>query len=74
MIKICCVCHRVEQKNIWVRPAVATVTDKISHGYCPACYQEMLLELDRYSVQEKTVCSERVPVSSNYAAARVCAS
>jgi len=39
--KICCVCHKTETLKGWaVRNTSAG--EKISHGYCPVCFQQLL--------------------------------
>jgi hypothetical protein len=43
----CCVCHRVRDGAHWhaenPRP---TGANKVSHAYCPVCYQRAMDELD----------------------------
>jgi hypothetical protein len=41
MTTICCVCNRVEKKGEWNFPE-QYICGQVSHGYCPACFQDML--------------------------------
>jgi hypothetical protein len=43
----------MEQEKGWVPAESRIASDRISHGYCPACYQEALLALDRFTVQQE---------------------
>lgn len=48
MKKICCVCHKTETLNGWtVRNTKAG--EKISHGYCPVCFQHLLAKIASYA-------------------------
>ncbi len=44
--RACCVCHRVQQGEGWVRPAmVPEHTTLITHTYCPECFHRALARL-----------------------------
>lgn len=47
MIKECCVCGKREHQGHWRREFFAEVRGRISHGYCPACYEEFMDRLDQ---------------------------
>lgn len=50
MERICCVCRKVEQGGQWNKTPVP-VGQKVSHVYCPHCYNELLDEIERYAMQ-----------------------
>lgn len=41
MITICCMCKKVITQCGWTRQS-ASSEHKVSHGYCPDCYQNMM--------------------------------
>lgn len=41
MITICCMCKKVISQCGWARQS-ASKEIKVSHGYCPECYQNMM--------------------------------
>ncbi len=45
MVKICCVCHRVKLKNSWVKGSQELEATKLSHCYCPRCYQRTMRQV-----------------------------
>ena len=47
MTRICCRCAQVEQGGRWlvVRTALAS-REPLTHGYCPNCYEAMLVEIE----------------------------
>lgn len=47
MIKECCVCGRREHQGHWRRNFSTDEPCRISHGYCPSCYEEFMDRLDR---------------------------
>jgi hypothetical protein len=40
---ICCICQRQKGNNGWERAAAKPCTD-LSHGYCPECYREIMIQ------------------------------
>ena len=51
MIRMCCVCRKVEKKGSWQLEKVSH-TLAVSHVYCPPCYEDLLDEIDRYAGQK----------------------
>ncbi len=45
MTKICCVCRRVEDGLHWREGYGFTPDERISHGYCPLCFDVIMAEL-----------------------------
>lgn len=45
MIKECCVCRKRERDGAW-RPEQGVAGERVSHGYCPACYEEFMERLE----------------------------
>jgi len=41
MITICCICKEVIKQCGWSRQVVSRDV-KVSHGYCPDCYKNMM--------------------------------
>lgn len=50
MIKVCCVCRKFEQEGQWQAKLVPFWT-KVSHVYCPQCFDDFMNAIDRYTVQ-----------------------
>jgi len=50
MIKVCCVCGKVERRGEWVKEK-GPVRQGSSHVYCPFCYEELMDDIDRYILQ-----------------------
>jgi hypothetical protein len=46
MTKICCVCKRVEHGDHWKNDYVFAPTERVSHGYCPLCFDVVLAEFE----------------------------
>ena len=47
MIKECCVCGKREHQGLWSLDFLAEEPRRVSHGYCPACYEEFMDRLER---------------------------
>jgi hypothetical protein len=46
ILRVCCVCRRVQVDERWVRQAEAPhATTLMTHTYCPACFHEALAHL-----------------------------
>ncbi|MEW6426724.1 MAG: hypothetical protein AB1568_01680 [Thermodesulfobacteriota bacterium] len=43
---VCCKCQRLKGKKGWSRRNPEP--GKISHGYCPKCYRETMVAIQRY--------------------------
>lgn len=54
MIRMCCVCRKVENKGNWQDQPEAATEKKVSHVYCPPCYEDLMDEIDRYAMQKLT--------------------
>lgn len=48
MVKICCVCNRVEQAGSWTYNGYYYEDVRTTHGYCPSCFNEAMAEIERY--------------------------
>ena len=55
MTKICCVCSKVEQNGDWLAGCVISTGEQLTHGYCPACYEEAMEDLCQVVNQEYPV-------------------
>ena len=42
MEKVCCGCHRVKKQDRWVKRGKGVSLVKLSHGYCPRCYEKAI--------------------------------
>jgi hypothetical protein len=51
MKRVCCVCRRVEQDGQWLKNPVSA-QQRVSHVYCPLCYEDLMDEIDRYALQK----------------------
>ena len=50
MKRICCVCAKVEMDGQWEKiPGMAF--EKVSHVYCPVCYETLMDEVERFAMQ-----------------------
>ena len=49
MTTVCCVCHRTKSGKGWIKRRQAKDEERLSHGYCPTCYQATMarFQLDR---------------------------
>jgi hypothetical protein len=45
MTKICCVCQRVEHGTHWKNDYVFAASERVTHGYCPLCFDVVMTEL-----------------------------
>jgi hypothetical protein len=55
MTRICCRCARVEQGGRWLVKRPARVgREPLTHGYCPDCYQAMLVEIETRFADDRT--------------------
>jgi len=46
MTTVCCVCQRRKSGRGWtLRPAKAANVNRVSHGYCPQCYDRLMIQL-----------------------------
>ncbi|HHB77308.1 MAG TPA: hypothetical protein ENK84_12350 [Desulfobulbus sp.] len=45
MTKICCVCNRVEHGTHWKNDYVFGANERVTHGYCPLCFDVIMAEL-----------------------------
>ena len=50
MTRICCVCKKSEFEGQWKRMPAGAV-HKMSHGYCPLCYEIVMDEIERFALQ-----------------------
>lgn len=50
MIRMCCMCRKIEQEGLWEKQQ-APHTRKVSHVYCPLCYEDLMDEIDRFALQ-----------------------
>ncbi len=73
MTKICCVCSKVEEDGDWITDCVTSATKRFTHGYCPACYDDVMEDLGRIVNMRNSVRPPVVQGVSNYDIADVCA-
>ncbi len=59
MIKVCCVCSKVERNGDWLADTFTLSAEPITHGYCPVCYEDAMKELIRIT---KTAMDDHTPV------------
>ena len=45
MTKICCVCQRVEKGSHWRKDYQFGKGERVTHGYCPLCFDVIMAEL-----------------------------
>jgi hypothetical protein len=45
MTKICCVCQRVEHGSHWREDYTFDKGERVTHGYCPLCFDVIMAEL-----------------------------
>lgn len=50
MSRICCVCGKVEIDGQWQLIA-GTAIERVSHVYCPMCYEVLMDEVERFAMQ-----------------------
>ena len=48
MRTVCCVCMKMKVEKGWVKQVIAH-NGRISHGYCPACFQQTMRKFDNYA-------------------------
>jgi hypothetical protein len=58
MIRMCCVCQRVEQGQEWRSADTLSSDTEVTHGYCPQCFAGAMAEL------EQVAGRRRLPVVS----------
>jgi len=46
MMRICCVCQRVERHGVWESVGFLSGDEPVTHGYCPDCFVEVLAEIE----------------------------
>ncbi|MGV1099593.1 hypothetical protein ACUUL3_09345 [Thiovibrio sp. JS02] len=49
---ICCVCQKTKNRNHWVSKATPAGA-KLSHGYCPRCYRQLLERMNDFSARQE---------------------
>ena len=48
MIRMCCVCRKVEQGGRWWQRSGLSQEEFISHGYCPECFTKAMTEIQGF--------------------------
>ncbi len=48
MTKMCCVCNKVKHMDSWHDTHITGDREKVSHGYCPHCFDEVMMELHHF--------------------------
>lgn len=46
MIRVCCVCRRIETNGTWETRTCLPDHQWITHGYCPECFAEAMAEVE----------------------------
>ena len=63
MTSICCVCNKIKQQGMWVAGEVSAEQEQLSHGYCPACYAKMLVDIHSFMGQQENRHPLSVPAA-----------
>jgi hypothetical protein len=72
VIKMCCVCHKVEADGQWSAGRCLGEKEQVTHGYCPECYAVVMTEIERF-IGVKASCALGAPAwSAGYGAGRPC--
>lgn len=48
MTKMCCVCQRVEHGKYWKDDYEFASNERVTHGYCPLCFDVVMSDLIDY--------------------------
>ncbi len=48
MVKICCACQRTEIGGTWMEGIVLSADERLTHGYCPECFAEVMENLQAF--------------------------
>lgn len=59
MLRVCCVCNKVEQDNRWAADYSYTGKERVTHGYCPSCYVVAMAEIAVF-IEQKHGLEHRV--------------
>lgn len=74
MTKVCCVCRWVENGDHWKNDYVFAATERVTHGYCPLCFDVVMSELTDYYTGEDGAKGDKSGMTSLNAQQRsVCA-
>ena len=46
MVRMCCVCRRVERQGQWRSLALPVPDAVVTHGYCPECFVEAMAMIE----------------------------
>lgn len=46
MLRMCCVCRRIERQGQWRSLALPVADAVITHGYCPECFVEAMAMIE----------------------------
>ena len=72
MIKMCCVCRKVEEAGQWSTGHCLGENEQVTHGYCPECYAVVMTEIEQF-IGVKASCALGAPAwSSGYGVGRPC--
>ncbi|MCX7934187.1 MAG: hypothetical protein N3A66_02885 [Planctomycetota bacterium] len=66
MVRVCCVCHRLQRDGEWVM-APLPVDELPTHGYCPQCAANAWREIKLMLYRDKQLASP--PLSADSAVA-----
>jgi len=64
MIRMCCVCRKVEQEGRWRQGAELFRKEFVTHGYCPECFAAAMTEIQGF-IEAKPFCSLVPAISSS---------
>ncbi len=48
MTKICCICQKVEADSVWCGDVKIPENARITHGYCPHCFDDVMATIMDY--------------------------
>ena len=70
MTKVCCVCQRIQEGATWSMENALPADERVTHGYCPACFAEAMSALDEFIEQQQVI---RAAVASEFSPVLVAA-
>ncbi len=56
MMRMCCVCNKVEQGGHWQRCPSLPEAEPVTHGYCPECFIEAMVEIEEF-IGAQAICT-----------------
>lgn len=66
MIRMCCVCQRVEQGREWRYVETLAADAQVTHGYCPQCFVQAMADIETVIGKNQVASVMRVVRQSNW--------